>query len=754
MGISVGGIASGLDTDGIISQLVALEQRGVLKIQQRIAFAELKQQSYGDLDGRLGSLRNASRSLNDETLFRKVTSSSSDESAASISATKSSSPATYNLQVLQLAQRHQIGGPGVVDDSVTAIAAANGEFRFKIGGGAEKTVSVDNTTTLRQFADSINALGTDVKAEIVNDGSATNPYRLVLTSKKDGLAGRISILQNDTSINLSTKSIEGATADDTNSADYLGQVTSSGTYTGTANTTFVVDVMEEGAAGVALFRYSKDGGVTWDDNGGAGYGTAAGAPIALADGVEVNFTDNGTLRVGDRFRIDVTSPTLQNAQDAIVKLNGINVTKSSNTITDLGTGVTINLKKAEVGKTVALRVEEGVGDVETKLTGFVGAYNSAIGFLNAQFAYNPEEDKEGQGAPPLNGDSAARQVQQRLKSFVTGRVSTLNSKTISSLAELGIVSDEKTGLLSLDTAKLQEQLDKDPDAVERLLTRFGEAMPNAKFSYLRRSSASTPGEYDVVVTTPRTRAEVQGLAAAEVLVADENLTISFNADATNVNANPTTFNVALLAGDSAAAQVTKINQAFSDAALRGEAFLDAQGVLHVRAKDYGADFAVEVTSDQLDGPGTTNLGNAALADSGTDLVGSIGGRNARVLDGNHLKGDNGTAAQDVEVVIPDDTFGALGKVRIVDGLGESLPDAIDTLGASRGLLKSRTDGLQSTIDDLSAKVLREQDRVGRVEQRLRRTYSNLEVTMGRLQALGDYVSQQLGALNQSSSRRR
>ena len=96
-----------------------------------------------------------------------------------------------------------------------------------------------------------------------------------------------------------------------------------------------------------------------------------------------------------------------------------------------------------------------------------------------------------------------------------------------------------------------------------------------------------------------------------------------------------------------------------------------------------------------------------------------------------------------------EAFGEFCKVRIVDGLGESLPDAIDTLGSSRGLLKSRTDGLQSTIDDLSAKVLREQDRVGRVEQRLRRTYSNLEVTMGRLQALGDYVSQQLGALNQS-----
>jgi flagellar capping protein FliD len=91
--------------------------------------------------------------------------------------------------------------------------------------------------------------------------------------------------------------------------------------------------------------------------------------------------------------------------------------------------------------------------------------------------------------------------------------------------------------------------------------------------------------------------------------------------------------------------------------------------------------------------------------------------------------------------------GAFDPGAIVDGLGESLPDVVDSLGASTGLLKSRTDGLQASIDDMNAKVLREQDRLTRFEERLRRTYSNLEVTMGRLNALGDYVSQQLGALN-------
>jgi flagellar hook-associated protein 2 len=110
-------------------------------------------------------------------------------------------------------------------------------------------------------------------------------------------------------------------------------------------------------------------------------------------------------------------------------------------------------------------------------------------------------------------------------------------------------------------------------------------------------------------------------------------------------------------------------------------------------------------------------------------------------------------ADEVELVGVEPVFEVQRqRVRIVDGLGESLPDVVDSLGASTGLLKSRTDGLQTSIDDLNAKVLREQDRVTRFEERLRRTYSNLEVTMGRLNALGDYVSQQLGSM--SSSRKK
>ena len=70
MGLSVGGLASGLDTEGIITQLLSLEQRYIQQIQRKIAVASYKQQGYNDLDNRLNSLRNAVKGFNDENLFK------------------------------------------------------------------------------------------------------------------------------------------------------------------------------------------------------------------------------------------------------------------------------------------------------------------------------------------------------------------------------------------------------------------------------------------------------------------------------------------------------------------------------------------------------------------------------------------------------------------------------------------------------------------------------------------------------------
>ena len=225
-------------------------------------------------------------SLKNPDVYGKLSANSSD-GGITVSANKKAAEGSYEIQVLQTATRHRIAAQGFKDNDSTPISAAGGTFSYRLGEGTLKTVEVDATTTLKGLAEKINEAGS-VTASIVNDGSDLNPYRLVLTAKGDGKENEIVIEQNDTLLNFSDKQIEAASPDSSNSDDYLGTVTSSGTYTGDTNTSYVLEIMTDGAAdGSAKYRISTDGGLTFNDNNGVGFAVTSGGPLDLGNGVQI-----------------------------------------------------------------------------------------------------------------------------------------------------------------------------------------------------------------------------------------------------------------------------------------------------------------------------------------------------------------------------------------------------------------------------------------------------------------------------------
>lgn len=749
MGIAISGIASGIDSDAIINQLLSIETSRIIGIQRKIALQQVRKDAFATLTNQLESLRNASRKLADSNLYSQVNASSSDAGVLTVSASNDAALGNYSVEVLQVATRHRVAAQGFVDKSGTGIAADAGTFSFRVGDGDAVEIDVDGSTSLQDLARAINDAGAGVRADIVNDGSSLNPFRLVLTAEQTGSDGLVTVVENDTTLDFENTSIESAVAADGNSADYGGTVSSGGAYTGTDNTTFIVEIITEGAAdGTAKYRVSTDGGLTFDDNGGAGYDATSAGAIELADGVTIEFEDNGTLREGDTFSIDVFNPELATPQDAVINVNGINIRKSSNTIDDIFDGVTFKLQSASVGQTVNISVDRETGDISQAMSGLLGAYNGVIGFLNAQFAYDPES---GQAAPPLNGDPTARQIARQVQQFMTGRIPGLGDDTISSLSELGFETNPETGVMSFNSAKLDEALRDDPDAVARVLSRFGERL-SGDFEFVRRSADTRPGTYQVEITQARTRAEVVAGGAAEVLAADETITVRLNRRAQNDDGGvfvETTIDLA--AGDTVAEQITKLNAGFEDASFAVTAYLDADGAIAIRSDAYGGDYAIEVSSDTAAGAGTSNIGDGLLEDQGTDLEGRIGNRPARTLEGDVLKGSEGYDTEDIELRIPNDTSGVLGEVRIADGVGQALPALIDNFTGVGGLLRSRTTSIDNRISSYEEDILAQERRAVQIEERLRRQFANLEVTLGRTQALGDYVTQQLALLPKISS---
>jgi flagellar hook-associated protein 2 len=195
---TVSGLTSGIDWADIISQLMEFQRRPITLLETKKSTWEEKLSTWRATNTRLLALKTEADSLKTSSNFVLKTASSSDEDILTASATTSAVAGTYSITVNFLAQAHKQGSDGWADTDTTAIASASGDFTFSVGSGDAVTVAVDENTDLADFRDAINTADGGLTATILNDGSDTDPYRLILTANESGEDNTISITTNDT----------------------------------------------------------------------------------------------------------------------------------------------------------------------------------------------------------------------------------------------------------------------------------------------------------------------------------------------------------------------------------------------------------------------------------------------------------------------------------------------------------------------------------------------------------------------------
>lgn len=184
--ISFGGLASGLDTDAIIEALVGVKTAQLITpLENRIVEITDDQTALSTISTSLSSMQSATKSLNEIRDFDGRTATSSDSTELSVSTvTATASKGTYSVVINALAQADRNYFTGVAN--TTAEQFGTGTITLS-SGGSTFTVDIDSTNnTLEGIRDAINAEAGTVTASIVDDGSATNQYRLVLTSTSTG----------------------------------------------------------------------------------------------------------------------------------------------------------------------------------------------------------------------------------------------------------------------------------------------------------------------------------------------------------------------------------------------------------------------------------------------------------------------------------------------------------------------------------------------------------------------------------------
>jgi flagellar hook-associated protein 2 len=139
----------------------------------------------------------------------------------------------------------------------------------------------------------------------------------------------------------------------------------------------------------------------------------------------------------------------QAADNALLSINNVDISRSNNTITDAIDGVTLNLSKTGSS---TLNVTANTGTTVAAVNTFVKAYNDAVTGLRSASAYNAATKT----ASSLTGDSTVRNLQSQLDGLASTKVADIHGG-ITNLSDIGITR-QKDGTLKVDSGKLQTAL--------------------------------------------------------------------------------------------------------------------------------------------------------------------------------------------------------------------------------------------------------------------------------------------------------
>jgi flagellar hook-associated protein 2 len=186
--MSIGGLASGLQTDSILASLEQIARAPITRMKQRQTQLLSRSQAWNTANTRLLAIKERAAALADLRSQMTISASSSTSTVA-VSANSSAVAGNYTFTVNSLATYHQLTSQEFNDEDVTSVGS--GDFSITVG---DETTTIDASgMTLTELRDAINDSEAAAKAFIVSDGAATPKYRLVLTAQEEGTAGEMTI---------------------------------------------------------------------------------------------------------------------------------------------------------------------------------------------------------------------------------------------------------------------------------------------------------------------------------------------------------------------------------------------------------------------------------------------------------------------------------------------------------------------------------------------------------------------------------
>ena len=208
------------------------------------------------------------------------------------------------------------------------------------------------------------------------------------------------------------------------------------------------------------------------------------------------------------------SKEVVSAADALINLNGVNITRTSNVVTDIFDGYEFRLN-ATTTTTATVQSNTDTNIAYAKTLEFVEMFNGVYGTLNAL----TKRGIEGEESGALAGDLTANTIKRKLRSLVAEELPGFEDQG-RYLSELGIRT-ERDGSLSLSESDFKKAFEREPILFDVMLNSIARS-DNPLVTVTHESEILQPkgGVYSFVGEDGESSATLDGIALSGSTLAD------------------------------------------------------------------------------------------------------------------------------------------------------------------------------------------------------------------------------------------
>ncbi len=717
------------------------ENASKASLQAKQNTLKLRQTAYTTIRSGLSTVARAAGALNSLGAFSTIKATSTDDTVASVTATSSSSPGSFDLSVQHLAKANKVGSAAQLDTTSPLGKAGT----VSVNGKAFK---IDASDSLVSIAKKVNALGSGVNASVVDGGSGRG--YITFSSGTTGAANAVSLADLDGTVmgDLGLKG-SGNTVRQTVGTAAVGRTFSSksdslqtilgttglsastitigGTAINVDPTTDTLDTLAGKINAAAITGVTAT--VQADTSGGA---TVYKLQIAGSSAPPAMSETGGILSSLGVIRTNPANELVP-AQDAEYTLDSVSLKSPTNSITGAITGATLTLKKES---TASLSLTQDASTITTSVENLVSSVNSLLSTIKDQSSFDPKTFQSG----VLFGDSIAQNAKDSVKSLLFSDSPGVTG-SIKNLASVGLGLDTD-GNVTMDDSVFQAALAKDPDGVAALFQAVGKGSSN-DIKYVSATStakASTTSGYAINLTQAATRASlVAGTAQTGPRTGPE--TITFRGSGFGSSGIAVDFE----AGTDLAATIAKIN---GDGRLKDLVVASNEGgKLRIDSKRYGVagNFTVASNFGSANNNSGIGIGGEGTSVSGLDVAGTINGE-AATGSGQFLTGKAGNAQTDgLQIQVQSTTTGAVGSIVYSRGAASRMLDLLSNFTDTiKGSLSAADTSLQTQIDSLDKDMTTIDDRIASKTTELKNRFAAMETALAALKDQSNTVASMLG----------